>query len=102
MLTGDRFDAQEAQRIGLVAEIVEDDDALDARIDTLCEAIMASGPAALAACKRLVTDVAQRPPEGMFTETARRIAALRVSDEGQEGLAAFLEKRKPNWTRNDA
>jgi methylglutaconyl-CoA hydratase len=97
MLTGLRFDATEAQRIGLVAEVVEDEAALDERVEAIAAAVEASGPAAVTACKLLIEDVAQRPPEELFDETARRIAALRVSPEGQEGLDAFLEKRRPNW-----
>ena len=58
---------------------------------------MACGPEAVAQSKKLVEDVAYRPVEDVMEETARRIARIRVSPEGQEGVRAFLEKRKPNW-----
>ena len=60
--------------------------------------VMACAPGAVAASKRLVADVAWRAPEDVLEDTARRIAAARVSEEGQEGVRAFLEKRKPSWT----
>jgi methylglutaconyl-CoA hydratase len=97
MLTGDRFDGAVAAQIGLVAETAPDVATLDERITGLAASIAESGPAAVAACKRLIADVATRPPGELLDETARRIAAIRVSAEGQEGLAAFLEKRPPSW-----
>jgi methylglutaconyl-CoA hydratase len=97
MLAADRFDAETAARIGLIAEVVEDEAALDERITELTEALLAGGPEALAACKELIADVAHTPLEDMLDDVARRIAELRVSEEGQEGLTAFLEKRTPNW-----
>jgi methylglutaconyl-CoA hydratase len=98
MLTGARFDGAAAQRIGLVAELVDSEAELDERIDGLVSTLEKCGPVAVAACKKLINDVAQRPADDLFDETVRRIAALRVSDEGQEGFTAFLEKRAPNWT----
>ena len=60
---------------------------------------MANGPAALAAAKRLIRDVARAPlDDALVAETARRIAEIRVGAEGREGIASFLEKRKPRWT----
>ena len=87
-LTGERFGAHVAFRIGLVQEVAED---LDAVLEGLVREILSAGPDAARAAKRLVLD----RPDGL--ETARRIAERRASSEGQEGLRAFLEKRKPSW-----
>lgn len=95
--TGKVFDAAYAEKIGLVNEVVADVAALDAARDRIAEEIMACGPEAVAESKKLVEDVAYRPIEEVMDETARRIARIRVSPEGQEGVRAFLEKRKPNW-----
>jgi len=83
-LTGERFDAPAAYRIGLVQEIAEDPDAV---VNTLVEAILSGGPEAIRAAKLLIREW----PTGI--ETARIAAARRTSDEGQEGLRAFLERR---------
>jgi methylglutaconyl-CoA hydratase len=88
-LTGERFDAQTALRIGLVGEIAED---LDAAVERAVRELLTSGPQAARAAKELVHE----RPSG--EETARVAARLRSSAEGQEGLRAFLDKRKPNWT----
>jgi methylglutaconyl-CoA hydratase len=97
MLTGERITAREAARIGLVHEVVAPDE-LDAAVEKVLSHLLAGGPAAIAAAKRLVLDLSGRviSPE-LVEETARRIAALRVSPEAREGLSAFLEKRKPGW-----
>jgi methylglutaconyl-CoA hydratase len=73
-------------------------EALDAKVDELLAAIVANGPAATRACKRLVKDVAGREitPE-LRDDTARRIADIRASDEGREGVQSFLGKTKPSW-----
>ena len=97
MLTGARFDARTAAEISLIAEVVEDEAQLDERVDATVQALLKCGPAAVAACKELICAVAHRPPEEVIDDVSRRIAVLRVSDEGQEGLSAFLEKRSPNW-----
>lgn len=96
-VTAERFGAAEAQRLGLVHEVVAAE-ALDAKVDELAAAITANGPAAVRACKQLVKDVAGRPvtPE-LRDDTARRIADIRASDEGREGVQSFLNKRKPSW-----
>lgn len=96
-VTAERFGAAEAQRLGLVHEVVAAE-ALDAKVDELTAAITANGPAAVRACKQLVKDVAGRPvtPE-LRDDTARRIADIRASDEGREGVQSFLNKRKPSW-----
>jgi len=87
-VTGERFDAETALRIGLVSEVAED---LDAAVDRAVAELLAAGPTAARWAKRLVRE----RPDG--PETARWIAERRTSDEGQEGLAAFLEKRPPGW-----
>jgi methylglutaconyl-CoA hydratase len=87
-VTGERFDAEEALRIGLVHDVV--DDPGDA-IDRIVYELLTAGPEATRAAKRLVLD----RPDALATE--RRIAERRTSDEGQEGLHAFLGKRKPSW-----
>jgi methylglutaconyl-CoA hydratase len=99
MLSGERIDAAEAARIGLVHAVVAADE-LDSAVATVLDHLRRGGPAALAAAKRLVHDLAGRPitPE-LIDDTARRIAALRASAEAREGLASFLEKRPANWLR---
>ena len=73
-------------------------EALAAEVDALCARIAANGPSAVAAAKELVRDVARAPiDDALVAETARRIAAIRVAPEGREGIASFLEKRKPGW-----
>ncbi|SCK32538.1 methylglutaconyl-CoA hydratase [Variovorax sp. HW608] len=96
-LTGERFPADEARRMGLVHEVVTAD-ALDLKVDEVLKNIVAAGPSAVGECKQLLRDVTGRPIDSALSdETVRRIAAIRASDEGQEGLRAFLEKRKPVW-----
>jgi len=97
VLSAERFDATEARRIGLVHSVVAAG-ALDAAVDDLVGAISANGPEAVAEAKRMIALVARRPiDDGLIADTAARIARIRVSGEGREGLAAFLEKRKPGW-----
>jgi methylglutaconyl-CoA hydratase len=97
MLTAERFSAARAAALGLVQEVLAEDQ-LDAVIERWCAALLANSPAALAAAKRLLHDVTQAPLEmPLIDETARRIAAIRASSEGREGIAAFLEKRAPAW-----
>jgi methylglutaconyl-CoA hydratase len=96
-LSAEKFLAAEAQRIGLVHEVVAPD-SLARTLEKITDSILLGGPKAQVAAKRLINDMAGRPIEpNMLDETARRIAAVRASDEGKEGVAAFLEKRKPNW-----
>lgn len=96
-LSAERFDAMEARRIGLVHDVV-DSGALDESVEKMAGQLLKGGPQALAAAKKLIADVGRRPvDDALSAETARRIAAMRVESEGQEGLAAFLEKRKPDW-----
>jgi methylglutaconyl-CoA hydratase len=87
-LTGERFDAATALRIGLVHEVADD---LDAAVERVVGELLSAGPQAARWAKRLLRE----RPDG--PETARWIAERRTSDEGQEGLRAFLEKRRPHW-----
>jgi methylglutaconyl-CoA hydratase len=97
-LTAERFDAREAFRIGLVHEVVESS-ALDEAIARITAELLKGGPQAQAAAKRLIADVSRRPmDDALAAETAKRIAEIRSGDEGREGVAAFLEKRKPDWS----
>jgi methylglutaconyl-CoA hydratase len=97
MLTAERFDAEEAHRIGFVHACV-DATGLDPAVDALLGHLLAGGPAAHAATKDLIRAVAARPvADDLITDTATRIAATRASDEGREGIQSFLEKRKPAW-----
>jgi methylglutaconyl-CoA hydratase len=88
-VTGEPFDARTALRIGLVHEVAED---LDATVRRIVENLRSAGPEAARHAKKLVLE----RPDGLGTE--RRIAQRRTSEEGQEGLRAFLEKRRPNWS----
>ena len=87
-VTGERFDAATALRIGLVHEVADD---LDEAVEQILGELRTAGPEAARHAKQLVLD----PPDGLGTE--RRIAERRTSEEGQEGLRAFLEKRDPAW-----
>jgi methylglutaconyl-CoA hydratase len=97
-LSAEKFTAAEALRIGLVHEVVAPD-AMARTLEKITDSILLGGPKAQVAAKRLINDIAGKPivPE-MLDDTARRIAAIRSSEEGKEGVAAFLDKRKPNWT----
>ncbi len=96
-LTAERFSAEEAHRIGFVHELVEAD-ALEAKVDELAAALVSASPAAVRACKKLVQDVAEREIDAqLIAATVEGIAEIRASDEGREGVASFLQKRKPAW-----
>jgi len=95
-LTGERIDARRAQEIGLVNMVVAPED-LDHRTNEIIASLLSSGPEALAKAKELLHRVPRMPFEEAKAYTAAMIAALRVSAEGQEGMAAFLERRKPKW-----
>lgn len=97
-LTAERFSAQEAWRLGLVHKVVSDEEALHAACDEWLEMLLQNGPRAIAATKRLIAHVAWVDPDDVSSYTARAIAERRISDEGIEGVSAFLEKRKPVWT----
>jgi len=98
-LTGERFSPDEAMRIGLINEVVPTDRLRDAAaviLDNICQ----NGPQALAESKDLIFSISGRPiDESVMGETANRIARVRISEEGKEGISAFLEKRKPVWKR---
>ncbi|HEY6234392.1 MAG TPA: enoyl-CoA hydratase/isomerase family protein [Candidatus Elarobacter sp.] len=96
-LTGERMDAQEAHRIGLAHVVVKPDD-LDAKVAEIADALAANGPAAQAAVKDLIARVAGYPiDDKLIEDTAQRIAIARATPEAKEGIAAFLERRKPRW-----
>lgn len=96
-LTAERFSAQEAHRIGFVHELV-DADSLEAKVNELAQVLVSASPAAVRACKKLVQDVAQREIDAaLIASTVEGIADIRASDEGREGVASFLQKRKPSW-----
>ena len=96
-VTAERFSAARAQALGLVHEVVHAD-ALDAAVAEIVAALVANGPAAVKACKQLVMDVASRPIDAALRDdTARRIADIRASAEGREGVQAFLNKRDAAW-----
>ena len=96
-VTAERFSAAQAHAMGFVHEVVALE-ALDAKVAEIVATLVANGPMAARACKKLVQDVAGLPLDGALrAETARRIADIRASDEGREGVQSFLNKRKPNW-----
>jgi len=96
-LSGERFDAHTALAIGLVHEVASGD-ALDGTVDAIAAELESASPAAVAAAKALIPLVAAASYEESRALTARAIARLRTSPEGQEGLRAFLERRAPGWT----
>ena len=97
-LTGKRITAQEAYEIGLINQVVPSYYLRDT-VDELVSLLLTSGPEALANCKELIFQVPQMSLEEVKQFTARMIANLRISAEGQEGMASFLEKRKPKWIK---
>ena len=96
-LTAERFSAAEAHRIGFAHEVVEAD-ALDATVAGLVKALVSNSPNAVQEAKKLVRDISGQPvSDALLADTAERIAHIRASLEGREGVASFLEKRKPSW-----
>ncbi|HEY2889946.1 MAG TPA: enoyl-CoA hydratase/isomerase family protein [Dongiaceae bacterium] len=97
MLTAERFDAATAERLGLVSAVVAPDQLMtEAR--RIADILLQNGPQAVREAKLLVAHVGARPNDAALrAETAKRIARLRATEEGREGVAAFLEKRKPAW-----
>lgn len=97
--TGQVFNAAYAEKVGLVTEVVVDAAGLEAVRARIAAEMMACAPGAVADSKKLVEDVAYKPIDDVMEETAKRIARTRVSPEGQEGVRAFLDKRKPSWAQ---
>lgn len=95
-LTGERFDTHKALEVGLVDGVAPLEE-IDSRVDALARQLLSSGPQALATAKRLLREIPFMGPEEQKRYSAETLAQLRISEEGQEGLAAFLEKRKPRW-----
>lgn len=93
-LTGERFDAHEARRIGLVTHVAED---VDATVATLCSGVLRGGPIAVAVTKALLHRNAASPFDETLAEMSVLSDSLFASDEGQEGMRSFLEKRSPRW-----
>ena len=99
-LTAERFSANEALRLGLVHKIMAEESLSDV-LEKLVQSILQNSPAALKATKKLITEVKNKTiNHSLLQMTAKLIAEQRVSSEGQEGIQAFLEKRKPNWIIN--
>lgn len=96
-LTAEVFDAAEALRLNLLHAILPDQAALEAEGARLAALIARNGPAAITAAKRLVEEMDRPLDDDLIALSARRIADIRASDEGREGVAAFLEKRRPSW-----
>jgi methylglutaconyl-CoA hydratase len=96
--TAEKFSAARAHQLGFVHEVVADD-GLDAKVSDVVAALVANSPAAVKACKRLVQELAGRPiDDALRADTARRIADIRASAEGKEGVQSFLDKRSPSWS----
>jgi len=96
-LTAEKFDASEAFRLGLVHDLAAPEE-LDVRINALLGTLMLTSANAVSESKRLVRELADRPiDDAIVADTAERIASIRTSDDGREGVRAFLEKRKPRW-----
>lgn len=95
--SAERFSADTAAHLSLIS-IVTTPEQLDAEVESLIVTLLANGPVAMAAAKQLIFDVQNKPIDPtLIQETSNRIAAIRVSDEGQEGLTAFFDKRSPEW-----
>lgn len=94
LLTGQRFDAQEALRLGMVHQLADD---LDAAVDGIVRELLLGSPQAQQASKRLLAQISDLAYDEQLLPTAQAIAAARCSADGREGLAAFLEKRRPRW-----
>ena len=101
-MSAERFKAQRAKEVGLIHEVVEDQKALNAEVERILANVLECGPNAMAVAKRLVLDLTWPERRAQFPDcleyVAKTLADIRISPEGQEGLRAFLEKRKPNWS----
>jgi len=99
-LTAERISAEDALRLGLVHQLTGEDELQDVG-DQLCRQLLQNGPHAIAAAKQLIGEVSGRPVDKELIEiTAERIAAIRATEEGREGVSAFLAKRRPNWNKD--
>ncbi len=98
-LTGERFSAQEAKQMGLVHEVVEEIEDLDHLVHQTVQGILKSSPSAVRKCKRLIDEISHKSIRDVRSLVAEGIAAIRVSEEGQEGLHAFLNKKLPDWDK---
>jgi methylglutaconyl-CoA hydratase len=97
-LTAERFDSGEAYRLGLLHELAQSEEEMDDKINDLVTALLACSPNAVSEGKSLIAAVANRPVSNeVVMDTAQRIARVRASEEGREGVGAFLEKRKARW-----
>jgi len=96
-LTAEKISATDARRIGLIHEVFGGESEMDAWIQNICELLKSNGPQALAAAKRTFSEVDGMMWDDVQSRTTQKIAELRASPEGQEGLKSFLEKRKPRW-----
>ena len=97
-ITGEKFDTYHAQGMGLIHEMVPTQGALVAQGEYIVDQILQSEPGAVSQAKALIADVGNRPIDvALIDDVAHRIAARRATDEGKEGVSAFLERRKPNW-----
>ena len=96
-ISAERFSAAEAHRLGFVHELATAE-TIDAKVDAIVQTLVANGPAAVKASKKLVQDLAGQPlTAALRADTARRIADIRASDEGRDGVQSFLSKRAPRW-----
>ena len=99
MITGKRIKGKEAEYHRLVNKSLPADE-LDSYLDSVIELLLTSGPEAMKTCKDLIYSISNEwTLNEAIEDTAKMIAEIRASEEGQEGMAAFLEKRKPNWVK---
>lgn len=99
-LTGERFSAVQASQIGLLNSVYETEEEMDKEVERIIQEIRTAGPVAVQQCKKLIAAVSEMDLEDPTTKqfVCSQIASIRVSEEGQEGLNAFLNKQKPRWT----
>lgn len=103
LLTGERFDADRALQLGLLVDVVDDEDALDAAVDGLVDALLAAAPGAVRDTKRLLATIAATPdPADTLDARVELIARRRASDEGQAGMAAFFDRQPAPWIPSEA
>lgn len=100
-LTGERFPADRAHQVGLVNHVVPDDEALDAKVQEVVANVLTSAPQAVGEAKALLRQLEHLPESQVLPFTTGLIARLRTGEEGQEGMAAFFDKRSPSWKPTD-